>query len=106
MNICAFTGNVASDPEVRGKDGNVLSFRIAVNGREYDSAKGEWRDSTDYFGMVMFGHRAKAVSAFLAKGAPVTVQAHARQNTWTADDGSTRSTTEFVVDDIVVGRGK
>lgn len=106
MNICVFTGNVASDPETRGKGGSVLAFRLAVNGREFDAAKGEWRDSTDYFGMVMFGKRAEAIGKFLAKGLPVTAQAHARQNTWTTDDGQNRSTVEFVVDDIQVGRAK
>ena len=98
-----FFGNVASDPEKRGQDGTVLAFRIACN-RRTRNEQGEWEDTADFFPMVMFGNRAKAVGEFLAKGLPVSIEATPRQNTWTTDDGENRSRIEFVVEDIMVGR--
>ena len=102
MNTCTFTGNVASDPEVKG-NGNVLAFRIAVDCRVYDAESDSYTDGCDFLPMVMFGKRAEAVGKFLKKGMPVTIQATAKQSTWTTDDGQNRSAIEFRVTDIVVG---
>ena len=106
MNICTFTGNVANDPQLKGKDGTVLVFRLAVNGRSYNTETGAWEDSADFLDMVMYGNRAKAIGDWLSKGAMVTVQARARQNTWTTDSGESRSKVEFVVDDLVAAPRK
>ena len=105
MNSCHFVANVASDPILRGEEGkSVLSFRIAVNDRVYDVKTGDFVDSASFFDAVLFGNRARAVAEFLHKGARVTLECRARQNTWEADDGSKRSRVEFVIQDIVVHR--
>ena len=106
MNICAFVGNVANDPEIRGSNSTVLTFRLAVNGRAYNAETGAWEDDVSYFSMAMFGNRAAAISKWLAKGQMIAVQAHAKQNTWTDADGNNRSTVEFVVDDLVAAPKK
>ena len=103
MNKSFFYGNVATTPELKGNN-NVLSFRVAVNTRVFNSETDAWEDSADFFPFVLFGKRAEAVSKFLTKGMPVTLEAHARQNNWTTEDGQNRSAIEFVVDDIQVGR--
>ena len=104
MNKTFFYGNVATVPEIKGPNKNVLSFRVAVNSRVFNTDTNEWEDAADFFPVVMFGKRAEAVSAFLSKGMPVTLECHARQNPWTTDDGQNRSSIEFVIDDIQVGR--
>ena len=103
MNKTFFYGNVASDPEFKGNGKNVLVWRTAVNSRVYDSDKGEWTDAADFFDCVLYGKRAEAIGKFLAKGMPITLECHARQNTWD-DNGTRKSRVEFVVDDIQVGR--
>lgn len=100
MNKCFFTGNVASQPELKGKDSNVLTFRLAVNGRVYDSEKEEWIDKAEFIDCVMYGKRANAVGQWLEKGAPIVIEAHARQNVWQGDDGANKSRIEFEVDDL------
>ena len=106
MNKAFFYGNVAAEPELKGQAKNVLTFRIAVDSRTLNSDTGEWEDAADFLPMVLFGKRAEAVAKFLRKGQPVTIEAHARQNSWTTGDGQNRSAVEFVVDDIQVGRAK
>lgn len=106
MNVCTFTGNVATTPELKGASKNVLTFRLAVNGRVFNPDSQQWEDDASFFDAVMYGNRASAIGAWLAKGQMVTIQAHARQNTWTADDGSQRSRVEFVVDDLVAAPRK
>lgn len=100
MNKCFFTGNVANQPELKGKDGNVLTFRLAVNGRVYNSKTEKWEDDADFIDCVMYGNRAKAIGGWLEKGAPVVVEAHAKQNSWKDVDGNNRSKVEFVCDDL------
>lgn len=99
MNCCHFTGNIVST-ELKGKSMNVLTFRLAVNGRQYNSESGQWEDTADFLDCVMYGKRAKAIGGWLEKGAPVVVEAHARQNTWKDADGANRSKIEFVCDDL------
>lgn len=104
MNKCFFYGNVASDPEFKGNGKNVLAWRTAVNSRIYDANAQQWTDAADFFDCVLYGKRAEAIGKFLAKGMPVTLECHAKQNTWTDANGANRSRVEFVVDDINVGR--
>ncbi|ACV23063.1 Helix-destabilizing protein [Slackia heliotrinireducens] len=104
MNKTFFYGNVASDPELKGSSKNVLTWRTAVNSRVYNADKGEWVDAADFFDCVLYGKRAEAIGKFLAQGMPVTLECHAKQNTWQDKDGNNRSRVEFVVDDIQVGR--
>ena len=100
MNKCFFVGNVATAPELRGDNKNILVFRIAVNSRAYNAESQAWENTADFFDMVMFGKRAAAIGEFLTKGMQVTVEAHAQQNTWTAEDGSNRSKVQFVIDNL------
>lgn len=95
-----FSGNIASDPELRGTDHKALVFRIAVNDRILNSQTGEWEDAVDFFPLVMFGNRAVALAQYLAKGTNVMVEATPRQNVWVTQDGSKRSQVEFIIDDI------
>ena len=105
MNCCLFTGNIAAI-DLKGRDKNVLTFRLAVNSHQYNSESGQYEDCTDFLDCTMFGKRAAAIGAWLKKGAHVTVQAHARQNTWKTDAGENRSRVEFVVDDLVAAPKK
>ena len=95
-----FCGNVANDPELRGKDKNVLTFNVAVNTRQKNE-NGEWVEKHQFFPFVMFGNRAKAIGEFLRKGAGVTIEAVPNQNTWEDEKGK-HSSIEFIVDDIRV----
>lgn len=106
MNRCFFTGNAANQPELKGQNNHVLVFRLAVNGRAYNQETETWEDRADFIDCVMYGKRAEAVGAWLKKGQQVTIEAHARQNTWTTDAGENRSKIEFVVDDLVAAPKK
>ena len=106
MNLCVFTGNIANTPELRGQNRTVLCFRLAVNGRQFNPDTQQWEDHADFVDCAMFGKRAEAVSAWLKKGQQVTIEAAARQNTWTDANGETRSKIEFHVSDLVAAPKK
>ena len=100
MNKAFFYSNVCNDPRLKTK--TVLTFRGAVNSRAFNTDTQAWEDSADYFDFVLYGKRAEAVAKFLKKGMPVTLECHAKQNTWQDKDGNNRSRVEFVVDSIDV----
>lgn len=104
INKAFFSAFVANEPKL--KPNHVLTFRIGVGNRTLNSSTGEYEDGVDFLPCVLFGNRSDAIGAFLKKGMPVSIEAHARQNSWTTDDGQTRSSVEFVVDEIVVGRNR
>lgn len=100
MQKAFFAGEVSNEPELRGQDANVLSFKIACKSR--NRKLGE--DVIEQFPCVMFGPRAKSISRFLAKGLPVTIEAKPHENVWEKENGKTWSSIQFIVSDIVVGQ--
>ena len=93
-----FCGNVSSEPELRGKDKNVLTFSVAVNTRQRNE-NGEWAEVAQFFNFVMFGKRSTAVGEILKKGSGVCIEATPHQNVWEDEKGK-HSSVEFIVDDI------
>lgn len=100
INNVTISGNLTSDPTLRGKDDfHALSFSVAVNDRvKHDD---EWVDRPNYIDCVCFGKRAQSLNQFLAKGMRVSVQGKLRQSTW-EKDGAKRSKIEVVVAEIEV----
>lgn len=101
FNFVMISGNLTRDPELRLTAGGtqVLSFTVAVNDRRKNPQTGEWEESPNFVGCVMFGRRAEAISRYLAKGSKVCLKGSLRYSTWERD-GQKRSKLEVVVDDI------
>lgn len=100
INNVTISGNLTSDPTLRGKDDfHALSFSVAVNDRVKQGD--DWVDRPNYIDCVCFGKRAQSLNQFLAKGMKVAVQGKLRQSTW-EKDGAKRSKIEVVVAEIEV----
>jgi single-strand DNA-binding protein len=90
----SFAGNLTDDPELRHTEGGIARamFRVAISGRreqEVSSFTGiVWRDQAE--------HAAQSLS----KGSRVVVVGRLQQRSWTAEDGSARSTVEVVADEL------
>ena len=91
-----FAGNLTDDPEVRHTEAGIARamFRVAVSGRREQEASFftvvVWRDQAE--------HAAHSLS--LSKGSRVVVVGRLQQRTWTAEDGSARSTVEVVAEEL------
>jgi single-strand DNA-binding protein len=70
-------------------------FRVAVSGRREQEAS--------FFTVVVWRDQAEHVAESLSKGSRVVVVGRLQQRTWTAEDGSTRSTIEVVADELGPG---
>jgi single-strand DNA-binding protein len=90
----SFAGNLTDDPEVRYTEGGIARamFRVAVSGRREQEAS--------FFTVVVWRDQAEHVAESLAKGSRVVVVGRLQQRTWTAEDGSARSTVEVVAEEL------
>src|SRR5215213_9243605 len=84
----SFAGNLTDDPEVRYTEGGIARamFRVAVSGRREQEAS--------FFTVIVWRDQAEHAAQSLSKGSRVVVVGRLQQRTWTAEDGSARSTVE------------
>jgi single-strand DNA-binding protein len=90
----SFASNLTDDPEVRYTDSGIARtvFRVAVSGRREQEAS--------FFTVVVWRDQAEHAAESLSKGSRVVVMGRLQQRTWTAEDGSARSTVEVVADEL------
>ncbi|MEG1548276.1 MAG: single-stranded DNA-binding protein [Clostridia bacterium] len=99
MNKVILIGNLTRDPEVRttGSGTNVCSFSIAVN-RKFSNQAGE--KVTDFFNIVAWRQLGELCGKYLAKGRKVCVVGEVQNRSYEAKDGTKRTVTEIIADDI------
>jgi single-strand DNA-binding protein len=90
----SFAGNLTEDPEVRYTEGGIARamFGVAVSGRREQEAS--------YFTVIVWRDQAEHAAQSLSKGTRVVVVGRLQQRTWTAEDGSARSTVEVVAEEL------
>lgn len=103
LNKVQLIGNLTRDPELRytpnGKA--VVTFGIATN-RNWTTESGEKRDEVDFHKIVAWNKLAELCSQFLVKGRKVYVEGRLSTRSWTGQDGQQKSTTEVIIDDMIL----
>jgi single-strand DNA-binding protein len=90
----SFAGNLTDDPELRHTEGGITRamFRVAVSGR---------RDQEPSFlTVIVWRDQAEHAAQSLSRGSRVVVVGRLQQRSWTAEDGSARSTVEVVAEEV------
>jgi single-strand DNA-binding protein len=90
----SFVGNLTDDPEVRYTEAGIARavFRVAVSGRREQEAS--------FFTVVVWRDQAEHAAQSLTKGSRVVVVGRFQQRSWTAEDGSARSTVEIMAEEL------
>jgi single-strand DNA-binding protein len=90
----SFAGNLTDQPEVRYTEAGITRamFRVAASGRREQEAS--------FFTVVVWRDQAEHAAQSLAKGSRVVVVGRLQQRSWTAEDGTARSTVEVVADEL------
>jgi single-strand DNA-binding protein len=90
----SFAGNLTDHPELRHTEGGIARamFRVAVSGRREQEAS--------FITVIVWREQAEHAAESLAKGSRVVVLGRLQQRTWTAEDGSARSTVEVVAEEL------
>lgn len=103
LNKVQLIGNLTRDPELRyTPNGNaVCTFGLATN-RTWTTDSGEKREEVDFHRIVAWNKLAELCSQFLVKGRKVYVEGRLSTRNWTGQDGTQKTTTEIVIDDMIL----
>ena len=103
LNRVQLIGNLTRDPELRYTPaGNaVVTFGLATN-RSWTTDAGEKREEVDFHKIVAWNKLAELCSQFLNKGRKVYVEGRLSTRNWTGQDGSQKTTTEVIIDDMIL----
>ena len=90
----SFAGNLTDDPELRHTESGIAraTFRVAVSARKDQEAS--------FFTVIVWRDQAEHASQSLSKGSRVVVVGRLQQRSWTAEDGSARSTVEVMAEEL------
>lgn len=103
LNKVMLIGNLTRDPELRytPTGAAVCTIGLATN-RSWTTESGEKKEETEFHRIVAWGKLADLCSQLLTKGRKIYVEGRLRTNSWTGKDGSQRTTTEIVIEDMVI----
>ncbi|RJQ24842.1 single-stranded DNA-binding protein [Candidatus Parcubacteria bacterium] len=103
LNRVQLIGNLTRDPELRytPQGTAVCTFGLATN-RKWTMESGESREEAEFHRIVAWNKLAELCSQLLSKGRKVYVEGRLSTRTWTAQDGTQKTTTEVVIDDMII----
>ena len=103
LNRVQLIGNMTRDPELRYTPSGtaVCTFSLATN-RSWTTDSGEKHEEVDFHRVVAWRKLAELCSQFLVKGRKVYVEGRLSTRTWTGQDGTQKSSTEVVIDDMIL----
>lgn len=102
-NHVQLVGRLGANPEIRILDnGNRLArFSIAVT-ESYTNKNGEKVTDVQWHPIVAWNNLASIAEKILAKGTQVTVDGKLLRRTYTAKDGTKRTSTEIIANELFV----
>src|SRR5258708_36354357 len=70
--------------------------------RTWTTDSGEKREEVDFHRIVYWNKLAELCSQFLTKGRKVYVEGRLSTRNWTGQDGAQKTTTEVIIDDMIL----
>lgn len=103
LNKVILIGNLTRDPELRYTPAGtaVCTFGVATN-RQWTTQTGETKEETEFHRIVSWNKLGELCSQLLSKGRKVYVEGRLATHSWTGQDGTQRTTTEVVIDDMII----
>ena len=103
LNKVQLIGNLTRDPELRytPTGAAVCTIGLATN-RSWTTEAGEKKEETEFHRVVAWNKLAELCSQLLVKGRKIYVEGRLRTNQWQGQDGSQRTTTEVVIEDMII----
>mgnify|MGYP001263563025 CR=1 FL=1 len=103
LNRVQLIGNLTRDPELRytPQGTGVCTFGLATN-RSWTTDNGDKKEEAEYHKIVAWNKLGELCSQLLTKGRKVYVEGRLSTRSWTGQDGVQKSTTEIVIDDMII----
>lgn len=104
VNKVILVGNLTRDPEMRSLPSGqpVINFGIATN-RVWRDKEGQKQQQADFHNIVAFGKLAETVHQYMKKGNMMYVEGRLTTRIWDAQDGTKRSRTEVIAENVQFG---
>lgn len=103
LNKAMIIGNLTRDPEMKTTPNGqqVANFGVATN-RQWKNQQGEKQEAAEFHNVTVWGKLAEICNQYLAKGRRAYFEGRLQTDTWEAQDGSKRSRTQIVADDMIL----
>jgi single-strand DNA-binding protein len=103
LNKVQLIGNLTRDPELRytPTGAAVCTIGLATN-RSWTTDAGERKEETEFHRVIAWNKLAELCSQLLSKGRKIFVEGRLRTNSWTGQDGTQKSITEIVIEDMII----
>lgn len=103
LNKVELIGNLTRDPELRytPQGTAVCTFGLATN-RQWTTDSGEKKEDAEFHRIVAWNKLAELCAQLLGKGRKVYVEGRLQTRRWTGQDGQERTTTEIVINDMII----
>lgn len=103
LNKVMLIGNLTRDPELRYTPSGVAvcTFGLATN-RSWNDSQGNPQEATEFHRIVAWGKLAELCSQLLFKGRKAFLEGRLQTRDWTGQDGAKRTTTEIVIDSMLI----
>lgn len=103
LNKVILIGNLTRDPELRYTPAGtaVCTFGLATN-RAWTTQTGETKEETEFHRIVAWNKLGELCAQLLAKGRKTYVEGRLTTRSWTAADGTQRTSTEIVIEDMII----
>jgi len=103
LNKAELIGNLTRDPELRytPQGTAVCTFGLATN-RQWTTDTGDKKEDVEFHRIVAWNKLAELCAQLLAKGRKVFVEGRLQTRRWTAQDGADRTTTEIVINEMII----
>jgi single-strand DNA-binding protein len=103
LNKVQLIGNLTRDPETRMTPNGqqVTTFGLATN-RTWNDQSGQKQERAEFHNIVGWGKLAEIMAKYLVKGKKVYIEGRLQTRDWEAQDGSKRSRTEIVAENLIM----
>ena len=98
MNSVNIIGNLVKDIELKGQEGNVASFMVAVQRQFKDKQTGEYE--SDFIPCKAFGNTAAILAKHFSKGNKIGISGRWQSGSYDNKQGQRVYTNDLVVRDI------
>lgn len=103
LNRVQLIGNLTRDPELRytPQGTAVCTIGLATN-RSWTTDGGDKKEEVEYHKIIAWNKLGELCSQLLSKGRKIYVEGRLSTRSWTGQDGAQRTTTEIVIDDMII----
>lgn len=104
LNKAMVIGRLTRDPELRQtpNGASVCQFGLATNFVYTNQQTGQKVEQVEYHNIVLWRKLAEIANQYLKKGRRVYIEGRLTTRSWDAQDGSKRSRTEIVADNMIM----